>query len=347
MAEQNSKLPRTEDEPTKDDKKYDKKDTNKDGKVSDKEKAEWDRKNMVRDRLEADLMNSEFAWAWKLIKSDDELSQLWKRAINKGWNTERFTAALMGTDFYQENDGFKRTNQTQKSVDPASWETRVNGAIAQIKDDLAKRIDITAISEDRLRQMAERFLNLGFDTNQPGRAAAYNDWLSTRAVAIVDRGVALAGDSAATKEGLQALLRAQGFDPSLERWTKWVTDRVNAIASGNEQLTDAQSYIRQQAASKYTGYRDQILGGQTVEDVASGYIELMADTFEIDPSAINLKDPYIQQALMGDPETGSPTGLWEFQKQLRKDERWQYTKQANQQADGLARSVLEMFGFVG
>lgn len=73
----------------------------------------------------------------------------------------------------------------------------------------------------------------------------------------------------------------------------------------------------------------------------------MADTLEMDPGTINLKDPYIQQALMGDSETGAPMGLWDFQKMLRKDERWQYTKQANAQADGLARSVLEMFGFVG
>jgi len=104
----------------KEEDKYDEKDTNKDGKVSKKEQADWDRKNMTRDRLEADLMQSEFAWAWKLISSDDELKQLWNKAINKGWTTDRFTAALMGTDFYQENDGFKRTNATQKSVDPAT-----------------------------------------------------------------------------------------------------------------------------------------------------------------------------------------------------------------------------------
>ena len=347
MAEQNTRLPRNEDNPEGDGEKYNKKDTNKDGKVSDKEQADWDRKNMTRDRLEADLMNSEFAWAWKLISSDDELNQLWKRAINKGWTSDRFIAALMGTDFYEENDGFKRTNQTQKSVDPATWETRMQGAIAQIKDDLANRIDIGNISEDRLRQMAERYLNLGFDTNQPGRAAAYNDWLSTRAVSFTNGGANLAGEAAATKEGLEALLRAQGFDPTLQRWTDWVNARVNAVASGDEQLTDAQSYIRQQAASKYKGYGDQILNGQTVEELANGYFELMADTLEMDPGTINLKDPYIQQALMGDSETGAPMGLWDFQKMLRKDERWQYTKQANAQADGLARSVLEMFGFVG
>lgn len=351
MAE-NERLPTNTEDPkdnsSTDEKKYDEKDTNKDGKVSKKEQADWDRKNMTRDRLEADLMQSEFAWAWKLISSDDELNELWNKAINKGWTTDRFTAALMGTDFYQENDGFKRTNATQKSVDPATWQTRLEGAKAQIRDDLAEMgIDVTQVPEGRWEKMAERYLNLGFDTNAAGRAAAYQDWLSTRMSNFMDKDFDLAGAAASNRDSLTAYLIQNGFDPSLDRWTEWVEDRVKGIASGDMQMSDAQSAIRQQAATKYRGFSDRILAGETVQDVASGYLELMADTFEIDPNSIQLKDPYIQQALMGDAETGTPMGLWDFQKQLRQDERWQYTKQANNQASGLARSVLEMFGFVG
>ena len=58
----------------------------------------------------------------------------------------------------------------------------------------------------------------------------------------------------------------------------------------------------------------------------------------------------MRSALQGiDESSGQPKamGLWEFQKMLRKDDRFRYTKQANQMADGLASSILSMFGFVG
>jgi hypothetical protein len=91
------------------------------------------------------------------------------------------------------------------------------------------------------------------------------------------------------------------------------------------------------------------MGGVDARELASGYINVMSETFEIMPNDISLDDPYIRQALTTTDDKGNarPVGLWEFQQKLRNDPRWMGTKQAEDEISGIANDVLKMFGFVG
>ena len=327
-------------------------DKDKDGKLSPRERAAYDKskeKEFNRDRLEADLMNSEFSWAWKLIKSVPELEELWEKAIADGWLGARFKAALMNSTWFKENDGYRRTILALEKTDPETYQRRLDGAVAKIRDDLAKMgIRITDIPESRLKQMGRNFLLLGFDQGQ--NENVYQDWLGGNFLKMRGNDREIAGAALSNQDSLTALLLANGFDPNSESWAGWIESSVNSIALGDMQLTDAQSHIRQQAATLYPIFAERILQGESVQDIAAAYFELYADTLELNPSEISLRDPYMIEALQGvDPETGQPRamGLWDFQKKLRKDDRWQYTKQANAMADGFANDILSMFGFVG
>lgn len=331
---------------------YQKYDKDKDGKLSDKERKAYDRAQegeFNRDRLEADLMNSEFSWAWKLIKSVPELQDLWEQAIKEGWAGARFKAKLMDSDWFQENDGYRRTILALEKTDPQTYQRRLDGAYSKIRDDLAKMgIDIQTVPETRLKQMARNFLLLGFDQGQ--NVNVYQDWLGGNFTKMRDSGRGIAGDARTNQDSLSALLTANGFDPKSEAWAGWLNSTINSVAIGDMQITDAQAFIREQAATLYPVFAERIRQGENVQDLASAYFQLYADTLELNPSEISLRDPYMIEALQGvDTETGKPRamGLWDFQKALRKDDRWQYTKQANAMADGLASDILETFGFVG
>jgi len=331
---------------------YQKYDKDKDGKLSDGERKAYDRdqeSEFNRDRLEADLMNSEFSWAWKLIKSVPELQDLWEQAIKEGWQGARFKAKLMDSDWFQENDGYRRTILALEKTDPETYQRRLDGAVAKIRDDLAKMgIRITDIPDTRISQMGRNFLLLGFDQGQ--NENVYQDWLGGNFLKMRDNDKAIAGDALSNEDSLTALLLANGFDPSSEAWKGWIKNTVNSIAVGDMQLTDAQSKVREQAATMYPVFAERIRQGESVQDIAAAYFQVYADTLEVNPSEISLRDPYMIEALQGvDKETGKPVamGLWDFQKALRKDDRWQYTKQANAMADGLASDILQTFGFVG
>jgi hypothetical protein len=69
----------------------------------------------------------------------------------------------------------------------------------------------------------------------------------------------------------------------------------------------------------------------------------MASTLEISPESITLNDPVLRSAVAGDKELP----IYEFQRKLRQDSRWQYTNQAKEEVSDVALKVLRDFGFQG
>ena len=83
--------------------------------------------------------------------------------------------------------------------------------------------------------------------------------------------------------------------------------------------------------------------GSDLEDVYSPYRQVMASTLEIPFDQININDPVLRSAI-------SPTGevsIYDFQRQLRKDPRWQYTNNAREEVSNTITQVLKDFGFRG
>jgi hypothetical protein len=69
----------------------------------------------------------------------------------------------------------------------------------------------------------------------------------------------------------------------------------------------------------------------------------MASTLEVAPDSISLDDATLRMAIGPDKEMS----LYDFQRSLRKDPRWQYTDQARQSVSEAALGVLRDFGFTG
>jgi hypothetical protein len=69
----------------------------------------------------------------------------------------------------------------------------------------------------------------------------------------------------------------------------------------------------------------------------------MASVLEINPETISLDDSVLRNAIGPDKEMS----LYDYQKMLRKDNRWQYTNQAKEEVSSTALRVLRDFGFQG
>jgi hypothetical protein len=83
--------------------------------------------------------------------------------------------------------------------------------------------------------------------------------------------------------------------------------------------------------------------GVDLDAVYSPYKNVMASVLEINPESITLNDPLLRSAITGEKELP----IYEFQRQLRKDSRWQYTNQAKEEVSDVALKVLRDFGFQG
>ena len=83
--------------------------------------------------------------------------------------------------------------------------------------------------------------------------------------------------------------------------------------------------------------------GVDLDAIYSPYRNIMASVLEINPETITLNDPLLRSAITGEKEIP----IYEFQRQLRKDTRWQYTNQAKEEVSDVALKVLRDFGFQG
>jgi hypothetical protein len=81
--------------------------------------------------------------------------------------------------------------------------------------------------------------------------------------------------------------------------------------------------------------------GVDLDTIYSPYRNLMASILELNPESIDLKDPTLRLAFGPDKETT----IYDFEKALRKDYRWQYTDNAKRDVSNVALKVLRDFGF--
>jgi hypothetical protein len=148
---------------------------------------------------------------------------------------------------------------------------------------------------------------------------------------------------------LQDTLKKIAVDNGLRLSDSYYKSAAVSVASGLQTKEDWERDVRDQAASLWPSYSEKIKAGVDVASLASGYVNTMAQTLEINPQDINLNDPYIREALGNFDDKGNPAplGLWDFEKKLRADPRWMNTKQATDETSSVANTVLKMFGFRG
>ena len=67
----------------------------------------------------------------------------------------------------------------------------------------------------------------------------------------------------------------------------------------------------------------------------------MASILELNPESININDATLRAAIGPDKEMP----LYEFEKALRKDSRWQYTNNARDKVSQISQRIRQDFGF--
>jgi hypothetical protein len=83
--------------------------------------------------------------------------------------------------------------------------------------------------------------------------------------------------------------------------------------------------------------------GVDLTTIFAPYRNYMGRILEINPDTIDINDPVLRSAIGPDKEMT----LYDFQRSLRKDSRWQYTDNAREDVSNSALTVLRNFGFQG
>jgi len=100
--------------------------------------------------------------------------------------------------------------------------------------------------------------------------------------------------------------------------------------------------INLQAKTYFPALADKIDKGYTVKQLLSPYLQTRANILEEDADAIDLKE---LQSVAKDPK--GLMGLYDYEISLRKDPKWRFTKNAQDQLGTLARDLTKFFGLAG
>lgn len=123
-------------------------------------------------------------------------------------------------------------------------------------------------------------------------------------------------------------------------------DYANKVVANKLDENTVVNTLRESAASAFPQLADKIKAGIDLKTLADPYIQSMANALEIPAAAIDLFDPKIRSALaytLPDGKVGTKS-IYDFEKELRQDERWQYTNQARKEVADATLSVLRDFG---
>jgi hypothetical protein len=142
-----------------------------------------------------------------------------------------------------------------------------------------------------------------------------------------------------TTQSLADTIRANGLALPQSQIDQWTTDIQNGT-----NIDVVKNKIRSIAANGMPDHIKQLLNtGVDLESVYAPYKSTMAAVLEVPSTNITLNDPLLRSAIGPDKEMS----LYDFQKALRKDPRWQYTNNAKDEVSSSVTKVLQDFGFQG
>lgn len=155
-------------------------------------------------------------------------------------------------------------------------------------------------------------------------------------------GMQLGGSVGGDLTTLRATARANGFDLDVSFGSS-INDWLQRLAKG-ESIETFKNTIRGAAKlglpDKVANLLDQ---GLDLKDIYDPYRKVMASVLEVAPDSISLDDKTLRMAIGPEKEMS----IYDFQRTLRKDPRWQYTNNAREEASDGVLGVLRNFGFQG
>lgn len=305
------------------------------------------------------------------IKEFPQLREFFRRAIAEGWTEPKQERELNNPD----NPWFEWWDSRGKWWRAGFAKQYRSGATTGTwGDDIAESRDIirAAAAKAGVVLTAEQENNLArryWYSNWQADPAALESWMQQRAAAQRTPGTGTGDEGTGATPAdpllpanrnkkiseLADLAEAYGLELDEKALGDWA-DLILDPKKNTDGIQDTRfvEYLVQTARSKYVTFGDQIDADTNLRQLAGGYVSELARLLELDPAEIRFTptgmDPLLQKALTNiDPETGKPSRipLWEFTKQIRQDDRWQFTDNARDSYMGAASKFARALGLAG
>lgn len=282
-------------------------------------------------RLNPEELASEYGFAYSFLKSQPGVAKVFDDYVKNNLSKEAFQAELRNTEWWQKNSDSMRQTQAMKATDPATYEANLQATQVMVQQEAAKIG--ASIPPKKLKGIAEKALATNMDEGALANVlGGYVKFV----------GGTLKGEAGQYENSIKSYASTQGVSMDDQS----VKNQAALIARKLATEEDFKNQIMQQAVSAYPGYKQQLEAGQTMQDIANPYVQIMAQQLEINPANIKLSDPLIRQALNGTNAQGKPIGMdqTDFLASVKNDPRWAATQGAQDATMKTGLAVLKSMG---
>lgn len=152
-----------------------------------------------------------------------------------------------------------------------------------------------------------------------------------------------AGTEAAKALSNKQAILGTAFNNGIKLNDDQVNEYLNAIKGGKD-ISLIQQELRGIASLGMPDSVKRLIdAGSDLNAIYSPYKRAMAASLDLDPNTISLDDPALRMAIGPDKEMS----LYDYSKAIRKDNRWKYSQEANDEVTSMINQVKRDFGFMG
>ena len=275
-----------------------------------------------------------------------EINRIFDTAVKQKWTEKTFMENLKGTSWWQ-NTSPSLIQFFLESNDPRNRATFAE-TVANKVDSVAAKLEKLGIAPRTVDPITGKVIDNAQYFKGIALQAYENNWtdsqldnyLSTKSDLIFTGGGILG--SSLNQINQTAYLYGINLDSTMK-------NTINTSLLDPMDGRDAQYWInsvKQMAidAPQNKPFYESLKVGKSLYEVTSNYRNQMAGLLEVDPTAITWND------LMGKvivKDTGNARTFADFNKALKQDPIWQYTKNAKETYSNMALDLGKTFGYVG
>ena len=298
-----------------------------------------------------------------IFKMDADLGKLLVRAVNEGWKSDRWGKEIELTNWWRKNSKDVRERLTSfgnyedlrsqgQDVTKSDYGLFLTKKKNALKAD-ARTIAGITLTDQQAEEIAKK-IYLGFLDDDENAIRGFLVPFISKTPSIVGGKTITGYSGQALKDyqTLQSIAKANGLSlkdilPGISATTTGgdLEEAVlEKIALGELDVNRISQDARALAAIGQPEFVRGLLNqGYDLDQIYTPYKTRMATILEINPEQISLNDPTLRSGITDKGEMN----LYDFEKQLRKDARWQYTQNARQEVSNSVLGVLRDFGFQG
>lgn len=245
------------------------------------------------------------------------------------------------------NEWFQARNSNQQEFDVAEQDP-------SLKQDVTTAINLN--KQKILNWSATRGIEIPADKiDELARDATRNKWADDDVQLEKNLSIFIGRAVEAGRRDLRGT--AGDFQTDLLSWAKknGITLSDSAAAQYIERLTfnrqtldDAKQEIRNTyMLGAYPAWAEQIKNGLDPDSIVSPYRSAASTLLEIPEEQLSWDDNIIKKAMQGVGPDGKPgvVPLWEYERMVRQDPRWQKTDNAYRTYTDVGTAILRTFGF--